>query len=106
MAFEWCITDYFDPKNQEHHKIKAEIEIGDGLPDIRYTRQCLEALKQAGFELMAIAAEPDFSVLGKRLGKSLGVVAKEVKAMTQGDILAFEKASWRSNYCYTLLEAD
>ncbi|KAJ0013499.1 hypothetical protein Pint_21054 [Pistacia integerrima] len=50
MAFEWCITDYFDPKNQEHHKIKAEIEIGDGLPDIRYTRQCLEALKQAGFE--------------------------------------------------------
>ncbi|KAJ0014312.1 hypothetical protein Pint_21053 [Pistacia integerrima] len=54
----------------------------------------------------SLCAEPDFSVLGKRLGKSMGVVAKEVKAMTQGDILAFEKASWRSNYCYTLFEAD
>ncbi|MBA0736352.1 hypothetical protein Gogos_009914 [Gossypium gossypioides] len=31
---------------------KAEIEIGDGLPDIRLTGQCLEALKQAGFELI------------------------------------------------------
>lgn len=29
---------------------QAEIEIGDGLPDIRSTRKCLEALKQAGFE--------------------------------------------------------
>ncbi|XP_031273772.1 cycloartenol-C-24-methyltransferase-like [Pistacia vera] len=51
-AFEWCITDSFDPQNQEHQKIKAEIEIGDGLPDIRSTRQCLEALKQAGFEVL------------------------------------------------------
>jgi isoleucyl-tRNA synthetase len=31
-------------------------------------------------------------VLGKRLGKSMGVVAKEVKAMSQEKILAFEKA--------------
>lgn len=30
--------------------VQAEIEIGDGLPDIRSTRKCLEALKQAGFE--------------------------------------------------------
>lgn len=37
------------------HKItllpQAEIEIGDGLPDIRLTGKCLEALKQAGFEV-------------------------------------------------------
>ena len=30
-------------------------------------------------------------MLGKRLGKAMGVVAKEVKAMSQEDILAFEK---------------
>lgn len=29
--------------------------------------------------------------MGKRLGKAMGVVAKEVKAMRQEDILAFEK---------------
>ena len=31
----------------------AEIEIGDGLPDIRLTEKCLEALKQGGFEVGA-----------------------------------------------------
>ncbi|KAK9050250.1 hypothetical protein SSX86_030779 [Deinandra increscens subsp. villosa] len=51
-AYEWCMTDAFDPNNQEHKKIKAEIEIGDGLPDIRSTRHCLAALKEAGFEVI------------------------------------------------------
>ncbi|KAF8403790.1 hypothetical protein HHK36_011896 [Tetracentron sinense] len=53
-AYEWCMTDSFDPNNQEHQKIKAEIELGDGLPDIRLTRQCLEALKLAGFEVSSV----------------------------------------------------
>ncbi|XP_059654270.1 isoleucine--tRNA ligase, cytoplasmic-like [Cornus florida] len=48
---------------------------------------CNDVLKYS-----SLRAEPDFSVLGKRLGKSMGVVAKEVKAMSQEDILAFEKA--------------
>ncbi|KAI8554765.1 hypothetical protein RHMOL_Rhmol05G0122400 [Rhododendron molle] len=48
---------------------------------------CNDLLKYA-----SLRAEPDFSVLGKRLGKSMGiVVAKEVKAMSQKDILDFEK---------------
>ncbi|KAJ4912005.1 Cycloartenol-C-24-methyltransferase [Raphanus sativus] len=51
-AYEWCMTDAFDPANAQHQKIKAEIEIGDGLPDIRLTSKCLEALKQAGFEVI------------------------------------------------------
>ncbi|XP_039000355.1 isoleucine--tRNA ligase, cytoplasmic-like [Hibiscus syriacus] len=48
---------------------------------------CKDTLKYA-----SVRAEPDFSVLGKRLGKSMGAVAMEVKAMSQEDILAFEKA--------------
>ncbi|KAJ0082521.1 hypothetical protein Patl1_11339 [Pistacia atlantica] len=55
--------------------------------NVRSLVPCNDTLKYA-----SLRAEPDFSVLGKRLGKSMGVVAKEVKAMTQGDILAFEKA--------------
>ncbi|XP_059668413.1 cycloartenol-C-24-methyltransferase-like [Cornus florida] len=50
-AYEWCITDSFDPNNQEHQRIKGEVELGNGLPDIRSTGQCLEALKLAGFEV-------------------------------------------------------
>ncbi|KAK0595798.1 hypothetical protein LWI29_010063 [Acer saccharum] len=51
-AYEWCITDYFDPMNQEHQRIKAEVELGNGLPDIRSMSECLEALKLAGFEVI------------------------------------------------------
>jgi sterol 24-C-methyltransferase len=51
-ASEWSVTDHFDPTNISHQKIKAEIELGNGLPDIRTTHQCLEALKQAGFEVI------------------------------------------------------
>ncbi|KAF3787262.1 Cycloartenol-C-24-methyltransferase [Nymphaea thermarum] len=51
-AYEWCMTDSYDPSNAEHQKIKAEIELGNGLPDVRSTEQCLEALKQAGFEVV------------------------------------------------------
>ncbi|KOM51242.1 hypothetical protein LR48_Vigan08g206900, partial [Vigna angularis] len=47
-----CMTDVFDPFNKEHQKIKEEIKVGDGLPDIRSTTKCLGALKQAGFEVM------------------------------------------------------
>ncbi|PON57538.1 Sterol methyltransferase [Trema orientale] len=42
-----------------HAPDAAEIEIGDGLPDIRSTSKCLEALKQAGFEVIW---EKDFAV--------------------------------------------
>ncbi|NP_001152740.1 cycloartenol-C-24-methyltransferase 1 [Zea mays] len=49
---EWCLTDRFDPNNAKHLTAKAEIELGDGLPDIRTTRQCVQAMKDAGFEVI------------------------------------------------------
>ncbi|KAJ0045355.1 hypothetical protein Pint_05423 [Pistacia integerrima] len=55
--------------------------------NVRSLVPCNDTLKYT-----SLGAEPDFSLLGKRLGKSMGVVVKEVKAMTQGNILAFEKA--------------
>ncbi|KAG2726074.1 hypothetical protein I3760_01G095100 [Carya illinoinensis] len=55
--------------------------------NVRSLEPCNDTLKYA-----CLRAEPDFSVLGKRLGKSMGVVAKEVKGMSQEDILAFERA--------------
>ncbi|CAL4993792.1 unnamed protein product [Urochloa decumbens] len=49
---ELCLTDRFDPNNTKHRDIKAEIELGSGLLDIRSTRQCIEAMKDAGFEVV------------------------------------------------------
>ncbi|CAI9112807.1 OLC1v1013300C1 [Oldenlandia corymbosa var. corymbosa] len=48
---------------------------------------CNDTLKYA-----SLRAEPDFSVLGRRLGKSMGDVKKKVNAMTTEDILAFERS--------------
>uniref|UniRef100_J3LA99 isoleucine--tRNA ligase n=1 Tax=Oryza brachyantha TaxID=4533 RepID=J3LA99_ORYBR len=38
----------------------------------------------------SLRAEPNFSVLGKRLGRDMGKVSNQVKKMTQDQILAFE----------------
>ena len=51
-CYEWCLTDKYDPSNQEHVLIKKQIEEGDGLPDIASTHHCLTALKKAGFEIL------------------------------------------------------
>lgn len=55
--------------------------------NIKSVVPCNDPLKYA-----SLRAEPDYSVLGKRLGKAMGIVAKEVKAMSQADILAFERS--------------
>ncbi|KAK4369720.1 hypothetical protein RND71_009195 [Anisodus tanguticus] len=62
---------------------------------------CNDTLKYA-----SLRAEPDFSVLGKRLGKSMGAVAKEVKAMSTEDIIAFEKAGEITIASHTLKLSD
>ncbi|KAG6524321.1 hypothetical protein ZIOFF_014227 [Zingiber officinale] len=46
------MTDHYNPSNESHKKAKAEIELGNGLPDVRTTRQCLDALKLVGFEVI------------------------------------------------------
>ena len=51
-AYEWCLTDQFDAGNAEHQRIKNEIMIGDGLPDVPSTSEVDAALQSAGFELL------------------------------------------------------
>jgi len=51
-GYEWCLTDKYDPSNPQHSQIKKGIEEGDGLPDIASCEQVVEALKEAGFEIL------------------------------------------------------
>ncbi|KAI3840191.1 hypothetical protein MKX03_013850, partial [Papaver bracteatum] len=53
--------------------------------NVRSIVPCNDPLKYA-----SLRAEPDFSVLGKRLGKFMRIVKDKVQAMTQADILSFE----------------
>jgi len=50
-CYEWCLTDKYDGKNDHHRKIKKDIEVGDGLPDLVHTSVCTKAFEEAGFEL-------------------------------------------------------
>lgn len=48
-AYEWCMTDKYDPKNPKHVECMQNIIKGDGLPCILSTHEVVEAMKQAGF---------------------------------------------------------
>lgn len=51
-CYEWCMTDKYDTNNPDHQRMKKDIEVGNGLPDIIDTRACLKAMKDAGFEVI------------------------------------------------------
>lgn len=53
-AYEWCMTPKYDENNPEHRRIKYEIEIGDGLPELARTTEVVEALKKIGFEIIEV----------------------------------------------------
>jgi sterol 24-C-methyltransferase len=52
VCYEWCLTDKYDPTDETHRQLKADIEIGNGLPDIAPTSECLKAMEKAGFEVL------------------------------------------------------
>ena len=51
-AYEYCLTGRFDPNDPRHQQIKRDLEISGALPDIAYSHQIDDALRQVGFELL------------------------------------------------------
>ena len=51
-GYEWCLTEDFDPSNEEHLRIKQHIVTGTGLPDLALTSEVCDALRMAGFEIL------------------------------------------------------
>jgi sterol 24-C-methyltransferase len=51
-TYEWCLTPKYDKDNEYHREIKKKIEEGDGLPDMAYQQECVDALKSVGFEVI------------------------------------------------------
>lgn len=50
--YEWCMTEKYDPQNQEHMGIKRAIEIGSGIANMLEKKEVLHAIKEAGLELI------------------------------------------------------
>ncbi len=51
-GYEWCMTSEFDGANPQHQRVKADIEEGNSLPSIASPGEVLEALRDAGFEVI------------------------------------------------------
>ncbi|KAI0066927.1 hypothetical protein BV25DRAFT_1877866 [Artomyces pyxidatus] len=50
-VYEWCMTDAWDPSIPEHKALAHEIEIGNGIPEMRPLSKARDALKAVGFEI-------------------------------------------------------
>ena len=51
-GFGWCLTDVFDAHNPTHLRIKKDIEMGSGLPDIGFASEVGAELRAVGFEYL------------------------------------------------------
>lgn len=50
-CYEWCMTDAYDESNPKHKEIAHGIALGNSLPDVRTISNCLDALRNVGFEV-------------------------------------------------------
>ena len=51
-AYEWCMTDRYDPDDPLHPRIKADIELGGGILQLDERKTVDEALVAVGFEVL------------------------------------------------------
>jgi len=51
-GYDWIVTDKYDPNNAQHVRVKKGIELGNGLPDLKTPEVVLDALKDAGMEVI------------------------------------------------------
>ncbi|ORY88396.1 delta-sterol C-methyltransferase [Leucosporidium creatinivorum] len=61
-VYEWCMTDCWDAKNSEHVRVQKQVELGNGIPEMRTISACRTALQNVGFEILHeedLADRPD-----------------------------------------------
>lgn len=51
-AYEYCMTDRYDPDDARHQRIKSDLEYGGGLHGVAYPVEIDTALREAGFEIL------------------------------------------------------
>ncbi|KAH8107529.1 delta-sterol C-methyltransferase [Phellopilus nigrolimitatus] len=50
-VYEWCMTDRWDAANPTHKELAHQIEIGNGIPEMRPLAMAREAIVKVGFEI-------------------------------------------------------
>lgn len=79
-AYEYCMTDRFEPNNAQHQEIKSNIEVGGGLADIEHPERVCDALLEVGFEVLetrdlALQNEPNIPWYEPLAGSGLSLAS-------------------------------
>jgi len=51
-GYEWLMADKYDAKHKNHTVIKQGIEVGNGIPNLRTSKELKSSLQKAGFEVL------------------------------------------------------
>ena len=99
-TYEYCLTDRFDPEDANHTRLKADLELGGGLPDIAYPHEVDDALREVGFELLEgrdLAAEDPLGIpwyqplAGSVLSPATFRSSRPGRVVTHGAVWMLEK---------------
>ncbi|KAG8898898.1 Delta(24)-sterol C-methyltransferase [Tulasnella sp. 403] len=104
-VYEWVMTDAWDPSNPQHKAIAHGIEIGDGIPEMRTTKDARNALRTVGFE---IEQEDDLAEREDEIPWYYPLEGDFSKAQTIGDYLTVFRTTkfgmWTTSTAVWILE--
>ena len=52
LSYEWCMTNHFDERNDDHERVKGDIELGNGILHMDDYQTIDDALLSSGFEVL------------------------------------------------------
>lgn len=90
-VYEWCMTDQWDPAIPEHKTLAHEIELGNGIPEMRPLAKARQALLNVGF---AIEHEEDLADRPDAIPWYYPLEGDIRKAQTMWDYFTVWRMSW------------
>ncbi|KAJ7600405.1 delta-sterol C-methyltransferase [Mycena floridula] len=90
-VYEWCMTDAWDPSIPSHANLQHQIELGNGIPEMRPIKLARQALKDVGFE---IEHEEDLADRGDEIPWYYPLEGDISKAQTFWDYFTVWRMSW------------
>jgi len=90
-VYEWCMTDAWDPSIPSHKKLQHQIEVGNGIPEMRPIKLARQALLNVGFQ---IEHEEDLAERSDKIPWYYPLEGDISKAQTMWDYFTVWRMSW------------
>ena len=90
-VYEWCMTDSWDPSIPDHKALAHEIELGNGIPEMRPLSKARAAIESVGFD---IEHEEDLAERPDEVSWYYPLEGDIFKAQTAWDYFTVWRMSW------------